>query len=46
MKDLLYKQLMYFGVFDYIKLCTYNEFEYCKVLAYYLNIYIYVDIIM
>jgi hypothetical protein len=30
---------MYFGVFDYMKVCTYNEFEYCKVFGYYLNVY-------
>jgi hypothetical protein len=30
---------MYFGVFDYMKMCTYNEFEYRKVFGYYLNVY-------
>jgi hypothetical protein len=30
---------MYFEVFDYIKVCTYNEFEYYKVSYYYLNVY-------
>jgi hypothetical protein len=39
MKDLLCKQLMYFGGFDYMKVSTYNEFEYCKVFGYYLNVY-------
>jgi hypothetical protein len=40
MKDLLCKQLMYYRVFDYMKVCTYNEFEYCNVFDYYLNVYI------
>jgi hypothetical protein len=39
MKDLLCKQLMYYRVFDYMKVCTYNEFEYCNVFGYYLNVY-------
>jgi hypothetical protein len=30
---------MHFGVFDYMKVCTYNEFEYCKAFGYYLNLY-------
>jgi hypothetical protein len=30
---------MCFGVFDYMKVCTYNKFEYCKVFDYYLNVY-------
>jgi hypothetical protein len=30
---------MYYRVFDYIKVCTYNEFEYCNVFDYYLNAY-------
>jgi hypothetical protein len=42
MKDLLCKQLMYLGVFDYMKMCTYNEFEYCKVFDYYLNVYMWI----
>jgi hypothetical protein len=31
---------MYFRLFDYMKVCTYNEFEYYKVFDYYLNVYI------
>jgi hypothetical protein len=39
MIDFLCKQLMHYRVFDYIKVCTYNKFEYCNVFGYYLNVY-------
>jgi hypothetical protein len=35
MKDLLCKLLIYFRVLNYMKVCAYNEFEYCKVFGYY-----------
>jgi hypothetical protein len=33
---------MYYRVFDYMKVCTYNEFEYCNVFDYYLNVYMWI----
>jgi hypothetical protein len=29
-------------VFDYMKVCTYNEFEYFNVFGYYLNVYMWI----
>jgi hypothetical protein len=41
-KDLLRK----IWSFNYMKVCTYNKFEYCKLFGYYLNIceYYYVNL--
>jgi hypothetical protein len=33
---------MYYRVFDYMKVCIYNEFEYCNVFVYYLNVYMWI----